>query len=261
MSGDDADARRREATDASGLRRIGRRARSFVEELAHRARHWLVARTLPVVYYRFLYGRDHAAARAVGRLVRRWEKRWQLYDAPLPREVWNEDYSDGYWDYMAEAFEAPRYAMIAGYVRVFARGGAVLDVGCGQGILLEHLGVGDVEDYLGFDLSREAVRTARERTGEETAFEVADAPSYRPDAPVDAVVFNEVLYYLEEPILQARRYAEHLRPGGVVITSMYHGSPRALAILRSLRRELTVKAESTTRCRGNTWTCSVFGPE
>ena len=54
-----------------------------------------------------------------------------------------------------------------------------------------------------------------------THFAVSDLTSFEPLTAFDAIVFNEVLYYLplEDAIAQVERYSRHLSPGGVIAVS------------------------------------------
>src|SRR2546423_12002448 len=102
--------------------------------------------------------------------------------------------------------ELARYAVIAGYLRHLKPGGSVLDVGCGEGLLADHLRPFGYARYLGVDLSETAVRQAAGRVDERTAFTAADAESYVPAGRWDAIVLNESVYYFRDPLGTVRRY-------------------------------------------------------
>lgn len=209
-------------------------------------------------YYRFVYGYRRPGGQWLTYVVRWMEHRWDLRDVPVRRSKWENDYVSGRWSYMSEVEEAPRYAVIAGYLRVLAYGGHYLDVGCGEGVLLRHLDGEQFDSYLGVDISISAISRAHWHDNGDVRFAVADAESLVVDRRYDAIVLNEVLYYMRRPLEIARRYWSMLNPEGVMIVSSYHGSPRAMAILRHLKDTFFLKAESTTSAAGNTWTCSVF---
>jgi len=148
-------------------------------------------------------------------------RRYRPYDVP---DDGTYDAGTGPWDGLRALPELGHYALIAGYLRRLApelgpRPGPVLDVGCGEGLLLEHLG----RDwrYRGIDLSDAAVERAREAVGPGQQVDVADAATHRPSGPLAAVVFNECLYYLDDPLGAVERCCEPLVDGGLAVVSMY----------------------------------------
>jgi trans-aconitate methyltransferase len=91
-----------------------------------------------------------------------------------------------------------------------------------------------------------------------TSFVHADADVYEPAEPLDAIVFNEMLYYLPSPVSTVRRLAKQLAPGGVLIVSMY----RAWATDR-IERQLgalfpMVESRQVVGSSGMTWTVTVY---
>lgn len=234
----------------------------WIRRLLDAVRSWRSrgAHALRRLYYRYFFRIGGSGEGSVDRLVARLEKRRELYDVPMDRQRWERDFEAGYWSYMREVEEAPRYAVVVAYLRVLVPGGDVLDVGCGEGILLRHLNEGEMGTYLGLDLSTQAIRRARARAESGRHFAVADAEIPPVERRWNAIVLNEVLYYLDRPLAAVARYRRMLQPEGLVIVSTYHGSPRATGILRRLRETLPPEAESITTSAGNSWTCSVFRP-
>ena len=145
------------------------------------------------------------------------------------QSTWDAEYASGRWRYLHGTEEFGRYALIAGYVHHHLNLGAegiVLDVGCGEAILFDHLWGFDPGRYLGCDLSAVAVDSARRRHPG-LRLVVTPAESFRPEGGerFAAIVFNEVLYYLDRPGTVAENLAHRLAPGGVVIVSIC--APRA----------------------------------
>jgi hypothetical protein len=60
----------------------------------------------------------------------------------------------------------------------------------------------------------------------------------------DAIIFNEVLYYFQDPVREVERYERALRWGGIFITSLYEKSRRAVAIGRALKRRYPMLADA-----------------
>ncbi|MGY1619821.1 class I SAM-dependent methyltransferase [Geodermatophilus sp. SYSU D00691] len=176
------------------------------------------------------------------------------------RRVFDAQYTSGVWDYLRSLDEAPRYGVLAAYCRALAPGGSVLEVGCGEGILLDHLGDGRSR-FSGVDVSPVAIDRARERHVGRGRFSCADAASFVPDDEYGVVVFNEVLYYLDDPLGVVRRYEEHLTGDGVVVVSMFRliNDAAARHIWRGLHQRYAVSARTTLRTRpGYRWDVEVL---
>jgi len=61
---------------------------------------------------------------------------------PLKRgkKEWDTQFGNDYWDYLGDIRQLGRYSIIDGYFEFFYYGkGSILDLGCGQGVLLERL--------------------------------------------------------------------------------------------------------------------------
>src|SRR3954453_14901971 len=167
-----------------------------------------------LLYYRFLFGRRFPFADRLAARVRAFEAATGRGDAPLSKEAWEEQYRQGGWEFMRRLDEVARYSLIAGYLHHLKPGGSVLDVGSGEGLLADHLRPYGYARYHGIDLSEAAIAQAASRAGERTTFAAADAETYVPPGTFDAVVFNECVYYFNDPVGSVRRYEPCLEPGG-----------------------------------------------
>lgn len=210
-----------------------------------------------ILFYRFLYGRRFPFAAALERRVRDWEHRTGRGDAPVSRETWEEQYQAGRWEFMRNVDELARYSVIAGYVHHLHPGGSVLDVGSGEGLLLDHLKPFGISRYLGIDLSEAAVKQGAGRAGERAAFLAADAEAYRPAERWDAIVFNECVYYFEDPVGTVLGYRDGLAEGGTFIVSTFR-SRRADVIADRLKERLTLLEEVAVSNRKGTWVVRLF---
>jgi 2-polyprenyl-3-methyl-5-hydroxy-6-metoxy-1,4-benzoquinol methylase len=192
-------------------------------------------------------------------MVRSYEVASDRSDFPVAGKTWEIEYAQGRWECMRYLDEFARYSMIAGYFQHIKPGGSILDVGCGEGILRERL-AGGFGRYVGVDISRTAVGRLPQDDGK-TAYAAADAARYVPDGSFDAIVFNETLYYFDEPLELLRRYEKFLGPEGIFITSLYSGSRRAVSIGRAMKREYALLHEVTIgTLAGKTWVCGVWAP-
>jgi 2-polyprenyl-3-methyl-5-hydroxy-6-metoxy-1,4-benzoquinol methylase len=165
-----------------------------------------------------------------------WQKQFNA------RADWDATFRDGQWDYLAGLGEMPRYVSIAGYIRRFKRNGMVLDAGCGQGILFDHLDVDSVA-YSGFDVSETAIAAARRRAPGAQLW-VCSVEAYQIDRTTtfDVIVFNEVLPHVEDPFGTLDRFISMLNPEGLVIISLYQNKDqqsKATVLTRLLENEIS----------------------
>ncbi len=216
-----------------------------------------VSRPVVWAYYSALYGRRLPRTPGLERWVRTLEDVGTRGDVPVAREAWDEQYREGRWATLRSADEIARYSVIIGFLEHLAAARSILDVGCGEGILRDLLGPGRYSAYEGIDLSTVAVETARRRASAADRFEVADAATFVPAGTFDAVVLNESLYYLDDPRGQARRYLGFVRPGGLLLVSMFH-SARTAAILRALEGDLELVDRVRVTGRKGAWAIAAF---
>ena len=70
---------------------------------------------------------------------------WRLFLAPRGRgrhfsaDHWDDQYRAGTWNYLESLDQLGHYAVIAGFVRRLSPSGTILEMGCGNGLLLREL--------------------------------------------------------------------------------------------------------------------------
>lgn len=213
-----------------------------------------------LLYYRFLFGRRFPFADRLAARVRAFEAATGRGDAPLSKEVWEEQYRQGGWDFMRRLDEVARYSVIAGFLHHLKPGGSVLDVGSGEGLLADHLRPLGYSRFLGIDLSETAIAQAAGRRDAKTDFAAADAETYAPPpGRWDAVVFNECVYYFTDPVGSVRRYEAFLEEGGVFIVSTFR-SRRADVIVKRLLESCRLLEETAVSNAKGTWVVRVIAP-
>jgi 2-polyprenyl-6-hydroxyphenyl methylase/3-demethylubiquinone-9 3-methyltransferase len=164
---------------------------------------------------------------------------------PTEAAVWDATYAGGAWDYMSELAEAPRYAVLIGYIRHVHQRPSVLDVGCGLGLLRARIGDLPMERFVGIDPSARAIEEAKSLEDELTQFKVAAVPSSELGT-FDVVVCNEMLYYLTRPgdLFDAIHAA--LNPNGHLLCSIWK-HPGVSALQRVLDKRFPLRAAAEVR--------------
>jgi 2-polyprenyl-3-methyl-5-hydroxy-6-metoxy-1,4-benzoquinol methylase len=221
-------------------------------------------------YYLVGLERHYPFKTAIQRLVSDWEARHNRGDAPKPVAAWEAQYGGHAWDYMMKLDESARYAAIINYMSFLKPGGTVLDVGCGQGVLFERSRPFGWSHYVGIDISAAAISQLNERMQKDGAshqtFIAANGETFQPDAGTfDLIIFNESLYYFNDPAETVQRYAAGLKPGGLIIMSTYLDSRRARAVLKQVKHRFRQVIDETHIQQGlrspmKSWVCTVIDP-
>src|SRR5262249_14066005 len=109
------------------------------------------------LYYRRFFGRSVPGEALVGGIISRWEREQRRGDIPLDRDAWERLYRDGNWGFLAELSVIGHYSDLVGYLAHLRPGAAILDVGCGEGLLFERFRPYGYSRYVGLDLSETAI--------------------------------------------------------------------------------------------------------
>lgn len=143
---------------------------------------------------------------------------------------WNKEWKSGAWTYMETVpVERSRIAVIGGVlIPMFAnKNSSVLDIGCGEGSIADFLTDDQKHKYVGVDLAKEAIIAAKKARGPPLKFVHAAAHQFVPQHKFDAIVFSDVLYYVEhEKVL--KQYETYLNPRGIIIISIFHQSEKLM---------------------------------
>jgi len=129
-------------------------------------------------FYRLGFVRQIPFAAELEKIITSWEKHQRGY-IPISADRWEAQYLGGRWVYLNQLEELARYTVIVGYIAYLKPRGAVLDVGCGEGILFERYRPYGYSKYLGIDISEAALAKLAEPQNENTVFIKADAEAYR----------------------------------------------------------------------------------
>ena len=118
--------------------------------------------------------------------------------------------------------------------RVRLRGAAVLDVGCGAGLLSEALAL-EGADVTALDLAPELIRVAQlhaRESGARVDYRVQPVEALAEEMPgrFDAVTCMEMLEHVPDPFAVIAACTRLLRPGGTLFVSTLNRTPAAFAL-------------------------------
>lgn len=147
----------------------------------------------------------------------------------IKKRLWDRDFAGGKWDFIDNTVGDCVYP----YLGKYAKGGNILDLGCGPGNTANELAADAYRCYVGVDISRAALAKAVKRTQEngradKNSFVVSDFLGYTPAQEFDIILFRESLYHV--PFGQVKtildKYSKNLKAGGVFIVRLYAGGDR-----------------------------------
>lgn len=150
---------------------------------------------------------------------------------------WDREYASGDWEWLKGDDERVHNYTIAAYCTWFGPDAAILDIGCGEGVLHDLLARDGYRQYVGVDLSRTAIERMASRADSRTRFLVANAETLALQDRFDIVVINEVLYYFRNPMAALGRLRTMV-PDGVFIISMADVGFRATLRIQKIWQDL-----------------------
>jgi 2-polyprenyl-3-methyl-5-hydroxy-6-metoxy-1,4-benzoquinol methylase len=175
-------------------------------------------------------------------------------------EEWDRQYKQGKWTSLRDLAEVCHNNIIVGYCNC-TESPTILDVGCGPGALARMLARVPYTCYVGIDISSVAISEAESTLADEkTRFTVADGKNFLPDMLFDVIVFNECLYYFDEPDVVLKHYAQFLSPRGRMIVSIYENY--RTRFVWSILKTVTVAddAVTITHHTKKKWTIKILSP-
>jgi 2-polyprenyl-3-methyl-5-hydroxy-6-metoxy-1,4-benzoquinol methylase len=150
---------------------------------------------------------------------------------PSGPEAWDREYESGKMEQEPGVNELAHYGVLIAYL-IFFDARRILDVGCGSGLLRERLAAAPFERYVGIDPSPAALERAKPLEDERTTFVLAERAS--PEmGTFDAVVSNEMLYFVDDVDDFLNHVNDILEPGGHLLSSIWR-HPRDVLLHRSL---------------------------
>ena len=179
---------------------------------------------------------------------------------------WDRMYAAGAWECLRGPAQRPRHYIISGLIRErFPHGAAVLDVGCGQGVVYPLIR-GPRTTYVGIDISRSAIEGCRREfeCDPRATFIHAGFEDLSLDRAYDVVIFNEVLYYFPlDVVLPVFERAMRALQGvdGVIVVSM-GDNPKASRVATILADVCPAerRIQTATIGGGGPWTVTLHVP-
>lgn len=136
-----------------------------------------------------------------------------------PLSQWND--AGGDWQHLRLERQAPRYREIARLIDQYGAGGTVLDLGCGEGVLLGYLNLDRVSQYTGIEPSATAIASVVLKRPQDKAVRTT-VDQYQPGAAHwNVIVMSEILYYLQDPVGTIEKFAGALAENGILIISIF----------------------------------------
>jgi 2-polyprenyl-3-methyl-5-hydroxy-6-metoxy-1,4-benzoquinol methylase len=172
--------------------------------------------------------------RSAKSLIRAGLRGLQGLGRPQSADTWNKEFSSGKWDFLGDLSEVGRYALISHYVTKLKPEASILDMGCGSGGLRSYFATDAVAHYVGIDVSEEAISQAKQKGFSSAQFFANDFDSLQTTDTFDVLVFNESIYYADNPLRSFKRFWEGLSPGGIIVISIFRFGVRSRAIWRKL---------------------------
>jgi SAM-dependent methyltransferase len=129
------------------------------------------------------------------------------------------------------------------HLNAHARGGSILDLGCGPGAIGEAIDPTTYRHYLGVDISDVAIEKARGKNSRlNNIYALGDMWTFNPPGTYDLIFFGDSLYNFSFPngkkILA--RYSSYLNEGGVFVIRTWVSVDRSRAIIKLIESDYDV---------------------
>jgi len=144
----------------------------------------------------------------------------------IKKALWDKEFSGDKWNFIDDTASDCVYA----HLEKHARGGDILDLGCGPGNTANELAEKAYTTYLGVDISESALAKGVRRTKEngradKNSFVCSDFLSYMPPREFDVILFRESMYHIPYGSVMEllNKYSKYLKSNGVFIVRLYTG--------------------------------------
>jgi 2-polyprenyl-6-hydroxyphenyl methylase/3-demethylubiquinone-9 3-methyltransferase len=159
----------------------------------------------------------------------------------IKKALWDKEFSGDKWNFIDDTASDCVYA----HLEKHARGGDILDLGCGPGNTANELAEKAYTTYLGVDISESALAKGVRRTNEngraaKNSFVCSDFLSYMPPRKFDVILFRESMYHIPYgSVLELlNKYSQYLKSSGVFIVRLYTGDAQTGEIKLRVKRKI-----------------------
>ena len=159
----------------------------------------------------------------------------------VKKAVWNKEFSGDKWNFIDDTANDCVYQ----HLERHARGGDILDLGCGPGNTANEVAESAYRTYTGVDISESALAKGVRRTNEngrrgKNSFVCSDFLSYVPTRDFDVILFRESMYHIPygQVLGLLDKYSAHLKCSGVFIVRLYLGDNRPGKIKFRVKRKI-----------------------
>jgi predicted TPR repeat methyltransferase len=168
---------------------------------------------------------------------------------------WNYKYKKGSWDFMSK--ESLRYEAIVNQIKkTQINNPTILDLGCGYGALNDYLKITDYASFVGVDFSSNAIQRAIAKNYPNSEFLVADIHQFSPKNTFDIIIFNEVLYYLEDQMGIITKCYNYFTSQGYFIFSFYGG--REDLVIEIEKKYQLIQKDTVQQADGVLWNVCLY---
>jgi 2-polyprenyl-3-methyl-5-hydroxy-6-metoxy-1,4-benzoquinol methylase len=182
-------------------------------------------------------------------------QKWKMRSRSAREKMWDSEYASGFGELWKLPEAVEHNWTLVDFMTSAKKNTTILDVCCGEGILLDSLERTGYERYAGFDFSDVALRNASKRANPRTSFTRGVAETFVPEGCFDSIVFNECLYCLAEPLEVIRRYEQYLAADGVMLVSLFTKTERVKRLAAEISTNFKVMRNTSVTNGQGTWEC------
>jgi SAM-dependent methyltransferase len=159
--------------------------------------------------------------------------------ATIKRWIWSKEFASGRW----ACLESMPNDCVIPYLNTLARGGSILDIGCGPGAIGEAIDPIAYRHYLGVDIADVAIEKARDNNSRSNNVYVqGDMRTFNPSGTYELILFGDSIYYFgfsdAKEILD--RYSLYLNENGVFVMRCWVVNDRTRAIVKLIESDYNV---------------------
>jgi 2-polyprenyl-3-methyl-5-hydroxy-6-metoxy-1,4-benzoquinol methylase len=184
--------------------------------------------------------------------------KWNTRILGARKRMWDGQYASGLGHQLNLPQEQEHHQTLVDFMVSAHKNKTILDVGCGEGVLLDYLDRCGYQKYVGIDFSDVALRNASKRANSKVSFVSGLAESFVPEGQFDSIVFDESLYYFEDPLQVLHRYERYLAPDGVMLVSLFTKTERIKLLAAEISKGFSVTRNASVTNGTGTWECSML---